>query len=43
MLEEFVDTNSINLTEIDIDEPTHYTRGTGKLSHIDRAAFSAPS
>ena len=31
------------LTEVDINEPTHFTKSTGKLSFIDRAAFSSPS
>ena len=30
------------LTEIVIDEPTHYTQRTGRLSFIDRAAYVTP-
>ena len=31
------------LTEVTIDEPTHFSSGTGRLSYIDRAAFACPS
>ena len=42
-----VDAKSINdmfssLTEIFLDEPSHYSSGSGRLSFIDRAAFSCP-
>ena len=34
-----------NLTDIDLDEPTHYTYtvSSGRLSFIDRGAFTCPA
>ena len=31
-----------NLTDIDLDDPTHYTSGSGRLSSIDRFTFFFP-